>query len=245
MAYAVRQLGSLQRAVGESKKELVRIIAEREAVEASIKPLREQASRAQADKVEFEKQIASLQKDILKAQEEKRGFQDQIASMTKTIGDLKAELGRTTDLSRFKRDVDWVDVKFVASESEAQADVLQRILFLRRDHIAWKVGGKTPAEGFDSPSFATFILSEMRLLPDGKNETGDLIATSRRLPSILRSVPEPQVGDVVFYPAGYAMFYFIDQRKLPFVIGMTPDGIVALDPGFAPRTSVARPSYRR
>jgi hypothetical protein len=48
----------------------------------------------------------------------------------------------------------------------------------------------------------------------------------------------------VFYPAGYALFWFVDRNNRPFVIGMTPTGIVALEPNFAERTGVGRPKYR-
>jgi hypothetical protein len=38
----------------------------------------------------------------------------------------------------------------------------------------------------------------------------------------------PRNGDLVFYRAGYAMFYFADPREGPFVLGMTPFGVAAL-----------------
>jgi len=41
-----------------------------------------------------------------------------------------------------------------------------------------------------------------------------------------------------------ALFWFVDQRREAFVIGMTPSGIVALDPDFAERLGVRRPTYR-
>jgi len=50
----------------------------------------------------------------------------------------------------------------------------------------------------------------------------------------------PEVGDLVFYPAGYALFRFEDGRGSPFVIGMTPQGIIALDPDFSKPIGAAR-----
>jgi hypothetical protein len=46
---------------------------------------------------------------------------------------------------------------------------------------------------------------------------------------------------LVFYRTGYVMFYFTDQRNSPFVIGMTPFGILALDPDFARIIGYRRP----
>jgi hypothetical protein len=45
--------------------------------------------------------------------------------------------------------------------------------------------------------------------------------------------PQPRIGDLAFYPSGYVLFYFLDRSDRPFVIGMTPFGIAALEPGFA------------
>ena len=60
-----------------------------------------------------------------------------------------------------------------------------------------------------------------------------LLSRSRQLYTQLEPVDEPGIGDLAFYPAGYALFYFLDHEQNPFVIGMTPAGIVALEPDFA------------
>lgn len=104
---------------------------------------------------------------------------------------------------------------------------------LRRREVKWRLGGQSPTEGFDSPSFAAFVLRELNLPGGDVHPEESLLATSRRLWERLPSVPQPSVGDLVFYPAGYVLFYFVDQQQQPFVIGMTPFGISALKPNFA------------
>ena len=56
---------------------------------------------------------------------------------------------------------------------------------------------------------------------------------SRRLFDNLPPTSTPTTGDLVFYPGGYALFYFDDRSEGPFVLGMTPFGITALKPDFA------------
>ena len=54
-----------------------------------------------------------------------------------------------------------------------------------------------------------------------------------QIPEIKKAGDRDRTGDLVFYPAGYAMFYFADPREGPFVLGMTPFGITALKSDFA------------
>ena len=60
-----------------------------------------------------------------------------------------------------------------------------------------------------------------------------LLEASRSLYDKLPPTIQPRTGDLVFYPAGYAMFYFADPSEGPFVVGMTPFGVTALKSDFA------------
>jgi hypothetical protein len=52
------------------------------------------------------------------------------------------------------------------------------------------------------------------------------------LQQVLPPTSQPSIGDVVFYDLGYTMFYFKDENGEPFVVGMTPLGVLALRPDF-------------
>jgi hypothetical protein len=107
--------------------------------------------------------------------------------------------------------------------------------------VGWHLGGQSPEQGFDSPSFAAYVLR--RLKPEALPElpaTNDLVAASRAIISSLPSTNNPGIGDLNFYPSGYALFRFVDRRGQPFVIGMTPQGIVALDPNFSQSIGAAQ-----
>lgn len=84
-------------------------------------------------------------------------------------------------------------------------------------------GANTPAAGFTSPGYATHLLRKV-----GIN------APIAQLPQQRRA---PRNGDIIIYGAGYTMFYFDINRKR-FVIGMTPQGVLALDPHFSPPIKV-------
>jgi hypothetical protein len=168
---------------------------------------------------------------------------DQATEQVKTLGEeikkLERRLSSTTNLAQFVHPVDFVDLKFLASQRPAGARVLERILELRARNVVWRLGGRRPSEGFDSPSFAAFVLQSLKIIGTSEDQAQ---------PNLLSTLPragEPKVGDLVFYPGGYALFFFLDQHHRPFVIGMTPQGIVALEPTFAPIEGVAHPNYQR
>src|SRR5207249_3726770 len=116
--------------------------------------------------------------------------------------------------------------------------LLEKILVLRNQGTRWTLGGKSPPEGFDSPGFAAFVLQETNHLPfSAQGAAGQM---RRMLGDRLTPVQQPEAGDLVFYRTGYVMFYFKDPQNRPFVVGMTPFGITALNPQFAEVTGYRR-----
>lgn len=161
--------------------------------------------------------------------------------MVRTIMELESQvrtleklLLETTDLARFRHPVDLTDLKSIASQYPEPARALDLIFQLREHNVRWHLGGQSPEQGFDSPSFAAYIVSRLRpdVLP-GFSATSDLVTASHTLKSSLPPTSHPGVGDLAFYPSGYALFRFVDRHGQPFVIGMTPQGIVALEPNFS------------
>ena len=88
-------------------------------------------------------------------------------------------------------------------------------------------GGSTPESGFDSPSFATFMINK-------HSQTKVTVNERYQLWNVLPATNEPEVGDIVFYEHGYAIFYF-KYRNQPFVLGMTPIGLTSLTYDFGPK----------
>jgi len=177
-------------------------------------------------------QAADLQRQVIELENQIAPLRAQLRETENLLKDTEKRLREATEFSRYIHPIDFVDVKVLFSRYPRQARVLEQILLWRERKVRWHLGGQSPAEGFDSPGFAAFILRELNL-PGGEIRPGEsLLSTSRRLFERLAPVSQPNVGDLAFYPAGYVLFYFVDRGD-PFVIGMTPFGIVPLKPNFA------------
>ncbi len=96
------------------------------------------------------------------------------------------------------------------------------------EKLKWLLGGNSPEKGFDSPSFATYMINKFAIT---KIDNSNRYKLKELLPKI---DSQPEVGDLVFYEHGYAMFYFRYHGK-PFVVGMTPIGLTSLTLDFGPK----------
>ena len=171
-----------------------------------------------------EVQRAKLQVSTLETVIEQREYQ---------LADAQDQLRKTMIQKRYIRDIGGRDVLALKKHSPREAELLSKILELRSGGVSWASQEANPELGFDSPSFVGHILREMNLTM-GYLKLGDSPQSSSKiLFENLRYVEKPKLGDLVFYPAGYVFFYFHDSRGRPFVIGMTPLGVHALDPLFA------------
>ena len=134
-----------------------------------------------------------------------------------------------------------LSVERLSSRSPKAAQLLNRVLELRRQRLPYSVAGQSLNEGFDSPNFAAFVLRDQNLLGDQQN--ADLLANISKIWNQSPPVRQPLPGDLVFYPDGYVFFYFEDRFRGPFIIGMTSFGILALDFKFAKALGYRRISY--
>jgi hypothetical protein len=178
-------------------------------------------------------QIKTLTASATELRKQITTYESQIESLKEELSAAEERLQSATELNQYLHPIDLPDIKAAFSRYPAQAKVLSQIFDLRRQGVSWHLGGQSPHSGFDSPSFAAYILRELNL-PGAEVQPGEsLLQTSRRLFERLPPISEPRVGDLAFYPTGYVLFHFEDRRRRPFVIGMTPFGITALEPEFA------------
>ncbi len=110
---------------------------------------------------------------------------------------------------------------------------------MKKNNVNYKPGGFSPEEGFDSAGFATYILVKHQLLI-----ISDPYSSRYDLNLLLPSTIKPSIGDLIFYEPNYFLFYFQDVQHKPFVIGMTPLGILALDVNFAPIIGIGNVEYK-
>jgi hypothetical protein len=165
---------------------------------------------------------------VIHARQEVARYQKSINEYVKRVSELEERLRQSTSYVEHIVQLDWSNVKYLHSRYPRQAELLERIIMLKEREVKWKLGGSSPEEGFDSPSFAAYLLDRVGLLRIPFSER-------YRLRELISPTSEPEVGDLIFYDTGYTMFYFKDRRGEPFCVGMTPAGIVALEIRFGPR----------
>jgi len=160
-------------------------------------------------------------------------YKNQVAELQAQLAETQKTLSEAVNLSRALRPIDYGNAKELASRFPGSESLLLEILDLRQRRIKWKPGGQSLQEGVDSPSFAMYLLRQKHASEIVLRPGESLSEAGRSLYDKLPPTTQPRTGDLVFYPAGYAMFYFADPRDGPFVLGMTPFGITALKSDFA------------
>ena len=161
-----------------------------------------------------------------------QNYKNQVTELQAQLAEAQKTLSEAVNLSRALRAIDYVNAKELASRFPGSESLLLDLRDLRQRRIKWKLDGQSPQEGFNSPTFAMYILRQKRasgieVRPESLSEA------SRSLYDKLPPTTQPRTGDLVFYPSGYAMFYFADPSEGSFVLGMTPFGITALKSDFA------------
>jgi uncharacterized protein YoxC len=206
---------------------------------SSVRNAQEQVDVLKAEAATYTSQIDTLKKnaETYKTQSESlqgdtQNYKNQVTELQAQLADTQKTLSEAVNLSRSLRTIDYANAKEFAGRFPGSESLLLEILDLRQRRIKWKPGGQSPQEGFDSPSFAMYMLRQKRA-PGIELRPGESLSeASRSLYDKLPPTTQPRTGDLVFYPAGYAMFYFADPQG-PFVLGMTPVGITVLKSDFA------------
>lgn len=149
------------------------------------------------------------------------------------LGQTKKDLQATTDLKQYEHPVTFMAAKAMFDHSGLQRQAKLLMFILDRERTRWHVGGRSEAEGFDSPRFAAYVLQHESLADVAGALSPSVASAQDAIRLALPSEHSPGIGDIVFYSTGYTMFFFTDERGKPFVIGMTPFGVLALEPDFA------------
>ncbi|MBV8841018.1 MAG: hypothetical protein JO000_31150 [Alphaproteobacteria bacterium] len=180
--------------------------------------------------------LAAAETQLAQQRQEAERLRAQLADSNSKLEALTAQIRESADLTRYLHPIDFADAKNLYNTAPQLGDLLARILSLKDRNLPFNFANR-PDVGFTSPGFAGYVLQELRRLPAGAPD-----AALRTLPS----ATEPQLGDVILYETGFALFYLKDHNGAPFVIGMTPKGVAALDPDFrVRRTGVLRTDLGR
>ncbi len=126
-------------------------------------------------------QVLDLKIQASRYKEQTTQLRNQITDLQTKLADAEKRVQEATEFGRYIHPIDLIDLKVIYSKYPREARILERILDLRQSGVKWRLGGQTPTEGFDSPSFAAFVLRQLNL-PGGEVRPGEsLVASSRRL----------------------------------------------------------------
>ncbi len=210
-------LGELKQAE-QSREAAGSELAERDRAVADVQAERDRALTALAE------QRAAAVAAIDRAHGEVKTAQARMQELEGALARIEDQLGRSAGVAQSVRAVDWASEDFIAGQPRDVGKILTQIAEYRGLGIGWGLGNSVE-QGFRSDGFAGFVLQQLGILPA---EEGP----DRALAQLERGDEEPRPGDVVLYAGGYAMFFVRDAEGEPFVVGMTPAGIAALDPDF-------------
>ncbi|HYQ58494.1 MAG TPA: hypothetical protein VEP89_14230 [Draconibacterium sp.] len=179
--------------------------------------------------------INNAGKEVTILKQEKSELEENISNLNTTLSekaDSIAEMRKVMELAvnyKNKRyEFNFAVDKELYSRYPKQAEMLSAIRsMIEEGQVGWELGGNSQETGFDSPSFASFMIN--------RHSKTKVEAQNRyQLQNELTTSSSPEVGDIVFYEHGYAMFYF-EYRNRPFVVGMTPLGLSSLQYDFGPK----------
>lgn len=160
--------------------------------------------------------------------------------VTERLKDVEKRLKEVGSLAPFAHRIGPEDMKgMYGSNPSRVVDAVNEMLNLKERGTPFNISGKELKDGLNSPMFMAHILS----MTDRFRKPGAMPLTeySSDLFARLRgeAIPQGQLqpGDLVIYETGYTMMYARDYQNRPFVIGMTPAGILPLEPDFAKQTA--------
>ena len=234
---AQQELDTINEKLQSSELQLASVNEQLVQAREQLAEAQEQVNGAQEELVATNEKLEQAQEEVATLEAEKEGLLEDLADLKKLVSDFDKQLDtlRQTveeggELRQYASpdSLELLALKYLASVYPQESELLTSILDMQYAGVDWKLGGLSPEEGFDSPSFAAYVLEKHGLLMVPAS------SARYRLQEVLSARDRPRVGDVVFYELGYTMFYFVDEQNRPFVVGMTPLGIFALEQDFAP-----------
>jgi cell wall-associated NlpC family hydrolase len=123
---------------------------------------------------------------------------------------LKEDLLAPSGLAQLQTQALSSEEKTLVRAAEESSDVRVRkmlagALELKRKNVPFRMGGKSPEEGFDSSGFVSYLLGECGALDPLYHSTFSVARLAKTFPKIEESKAKP--GDLVFLDAGFVAIH--------------------------------------
>jgi hypothetical protein len=235
---ATQELNATEARLVNAQSSLTESEARNAELQTSLADTATKLETLQTQVTDLEAKISTYNTEIQNLQAEQERLENQKQELVSQVELLSNQVEESGVLRNkfFEGDI-LVVLKDMSADFPAQTELLEEILTQQSSGSVWLAGGVGPSE-FDSPGFASYILTQKGLL------SGSAEDLHYKLLNTLSSISSPEPGDIVFYEGGYTMFYFRDPyTQENFVIGMTTFGIVAMKFDFAPIIGIGDVSY--
>jgi hypothetical protein len=225
LAYTIWQIQIYGDKLASVQQELTDTSHQLTTANVALQDASKQLEKAKADLISFQNKLDETTAELEKTRQELKDAQQQLQNTQEQLDQAEEDLKSTNAFIEYAFPVDVIWLKGGdLDQYPLQEEVLFDIDYLRYSGIGWNRNGTTEEEGFNSPGFASYVLQKYGL----SNGYG----VEAEPWKYLKPVDTPAIGDLVYYDGGYTMFYY-EYNGEPFVIGMTPIGIVSLRPEFA------------
>jgi hypothetical protein len=214
--FTLRQLSDVQAQLQNEKAQLTDVEARIDKALAAQTEAEKSRDAAEASAGAASAKLKDAEAKLTDADAQVAQLKDQVSALQSQIGRLQDQLKSVLDLDRYTYKLEWRDLKSIAVHSGDAYQILG-VIDDRRKTVHWGMSN-TPDGGYNSPGFARLVWDELR--------------PSTPFNQLPRASGDPLPGDVVIYESGYYMFFFRDYERKPFVVGMTPFGVTALNYDF-------------
>ena len=238
--------------VNRAQNELLRANASLTSVKEALGQSRSLAALRTSERDTARAEVVRLDAELAEARNDIAGLQGAVATARlQVLGGIGSVAIAETWIARLRADVAYAEVRLAETETGGRgapgayrplrralrststrstrrtprssptvptgsAGCLSRVLDLQARNTRFSSANK-PSVGFNSPGFTGYVLGR--------------VVRGKSLKS-LAATETPQLGDIIRYENGFDMFLLEDAEGEPFVIGMTPVGIAALEPDF-------------
>lgn len=203
---------------------------------AKVEPLKVQRETLEAEVDAARAKLEETMAELARARDEN-------ASLRAELDRIQQKLTDAAAWEKWVHPMPQVMVDSKAMMGSSWGELLRDILDAKRQGVSFSLQGQDPKTGFHSPGFMGYMLNKSTMFRRRQNlpESATWQDALHALEARKKAENKPSAGDIVSYSSGYYMLYGVDHDGSPYVIGMTPFGIVPLKPDFAPITAVYSP----